>query len=163
MQATKDSFFAAMRDRLAEMDATAAVAIGGVARPAVMVEENELPELIGEMTGVYCLRWGAAAATVASRRRVLHAIPVTIEYAVAGSDEASGADRGRQLESMDAKLRQMLAAGTTPKMDYAQSPAASLGTSVLWSAVEFAAAEQQNARLQRQAKVTVYFYPEVTA
>jgi hypothetical protein len=161
MQATKDTFFAVLRDGLAEIDGAATAVVGGAVRPAVMVSENERPETAGA-TGVFCLTWGAPVAVESSRRRALHSMPVSIEYAEDGSEEMSGRDRGRRLDAMDAKLRKALSAGSAEKQDYTQSPVAALGTRLLWGAPEFEAAEQNGAWLTRVAKMTVYFYPEVS-
>jgi len=42
MQNTKDSFFIAVRDRLAILNPSRVVLIQGVSRPAILVTENEL-------------------------------------------------------------------------------------------------------------------------
>ena len=73
---------------------------------------------------------------------------------------ASGLDRGRALEEMDAELLNILAPPSTPKLDYAQNPVLQLNTPVFWTAADFTPAVTLRDRITRSARVTVFAYQE---
>jgi hypothetical protein len=160
MQSAKDSFYVALRERLAALNPERTVLLAGVRRPAVMVAENEVgtpaPREAFQVT------WRGAATLPASggAERPLVRLDVMIEYRTAGSADALGTDRGRRLAALDVELAQMLAPRSTPKRDHAQEPAAELGSMVLWSDPEFLPVEASESELRRSVRATVFFRPE---
>jgi hypothetical protein len=95
-------------------------------------------------------------------------------------------DRGRVLGQLDYELLGICQPPNTEKMDYTQAPSADLGTKVFWDQPVFEQATAsgvedntlayqgrgtkramyerayQDGRLERQVKVKVYFFAEVT-
>ncbi len=108
MQFAKDSFYIALRDRLAQLNPSRTMTVNGMTRPGILVNENERPGLQDLLLAAFCLNWGAEwAITAASGQIALHLLECTIEYRVDGTDGSSNADRGRQLTEMDTELRRI--------------------------------------------------------
>ncbi len=176
MQFAKDSFYMALRDRLAALNPSRTVTLSGATRPAVIVAENELVIPVEPLPDAFYIEWGAARAVERQTgSRTLTAMECGISYHTMGSCE-SGVDRGRTLAALDTEVMGMCQPPTTEKRDYTQSPSADLGTAVMWAEPEFGAVtgsegpnaaalprRGQGVRLERKAKVTVFFYPEVNA
>jgi hypothetical protein len=159
MQMAKDTFFVALRDRLAALDADRTVVVRGAVRPAVLVAENELPEASGDPLNAFVLRWGAETVD-ATEPLPLHALQCEVRYKTAGSAEGAGMDRGRVLEAMDGALRQMLMPGYAAKMDYSQTPVVEKATAVFWSMPEFAAVVAKDDCLSRAVTLQVFALQE---
>ncbi|SFS02909.1 hypothetical protein SAMN05421771_0723 [Granulicella pectinivorans] len=160
MQDVKDTFFVALRDRVASRNPARTVVVRGVVRPGVMVEENELAtEWIP--TGVFSVRWRDVAVD-RSGDVPLAALGCSIRYGTDGDAAHGGMDRGRLLAQMDAELGLALGAGVrnVPKMSFASGAAVALGTQVFWGDVAFGAAVVAGERLERVATVTVFGYLE---
>lgn len=189
MQSAKDTFYVALRDRLAALNPERTIFLNGVTRPAALVVENEHITSAGPPPQAFCIRWGEArpAETMARAPRPLLALECAISYWTAGTAENQGVDRGRLLAALDAELLQICSPHHAPKRDYAQTPEVDLGTEVLWSVPQLRlrsaaprlaadATEWQltagelltttpgpgnpPARLERIAALTVFFYPE---
>ena len=62
MQFAKDSFYIALRDRLAVVNPARTVAINGTVRPAVLVAENEPVSAASLLPNVFQVTWMAAQA-----------------------------------------------------------------------------------------------------
>jgi hypothetical protein len=113
-------------------------------------------------------------------------LDVVISYYSLGSVQ-SMVDRGRLLAQLDDELLGICQPPNTEKFDYTQSPAADLGTRVFWGQPSFGegrgaglywgqtsfperiksgetdqAESQQDARVERKARLTMYFFSEVT-
>jgi hypothetical protein len=162
MQFAKDSFYIAMRDRLAQLNPSRTMTVNGVTRPGILVNENERPGLQDSLLAAFCVNWGAEwAITAAAGQIALHLLECTIEYRVDGTDGSSNADRGRQLTEMDTELRRMCLPPTTPVFDYTQTPAAALGTTIFWTAPKLAAPKSDGKLLTRSATLQLYYFPEV--
>ena len=58
MQATKDTFYITLRDRLAQIDPDLTVEIAGAIRPAIIVAENEEPSAYPRLDEAIYLDWG---------------------------------------------------------------------------------------------------------
>jgi hypothetical protein len=92
-----------------------------------------------------------------------------ISYYTYGS-VPSMVDRGRVLGELDHELLSICQPPNTEKRDYTQAPSADLGTRVFWSqpALEETkksgavddAQRHSDSRVQRQARMTIYFFPE---
>ncbi len=51
MQATKDSFYLTLRDRLAQADPGRTITVDGITRPAIVVVENDKPSVTRATAG----------------------------------------------------------------------------------------------------------------
>jgi hypothetical protein len=166
MQNAKDTFYIALRDRLAAMNPSRTTVVRGVMRPGVMVEENELASA-NPMTDVFSFRW---TETNVNAHGALPLIKMRceIEYATGGNTGNGGMDRGRLLAGMDAELAAIVNAApqNAVKVNYqgaagnsGPTPVA-MGTKVFWGDVMFGAAVVNGERLQRVATVDVFSYQE---
>jgi len=158
MQNAKDSFYVALRTRLAAVNPERTILLRSAVRPGLVVEEAEAP-FAQLPTDVFVLRWlglgvdqDLPSAMVAEECEVL--------YSTLGTQSFGGLDRGRALTEMDRELRAMLAPFWTPKMNYAVTPTAQMLTNVFWDEPVFASATVTRDRLSRTARVVVYSYEE---
>ncbi len=187
MQFAKDSFFLGMQERLAGLNPARTVTINGTAVPAVVVVENLPPSSAEPQPNTFYIEWGAAEVVSAHAGNcALMSLNVVISYYSLGS-VASMVDRGRLLAQLDDELLSICQPPHTEKRDYTQSPSADLGTSVFWTQPSFAegkgtglyggrvsfperiksgvtndAESRQDARVERKAHLTLYFFSEVT-
>lgn len=173
MQFTKDSFYIALRDRLASRNPSRTILLNGVTRPAVVVAENEAVIPVKPQPDTFYLEWGSAAPVPQQLGdRAIYTLECVISYHTFGSVE-SGVDRGRSLAALDTELLGICQPGTASKFDYSQTPASDLGTSIVWSALQFGKVVGSEAprneelprgtagvRLERTASVKVFFFPE---
>ncbi len=175
MQFTKDSFYVALRERLAALNPSRTVTLNGVTRPAVIVAENELVIPVEPLPDAFYLEWGAAK--LAERQggsRVLMETECLISHHTLGTVE-SGVDRGRMLAALDTELLTICQPPQTSKRDYTQTPSVDLGTNLMWTVPEFSDIAgsdgpkneslprgSQGVRLERRARVRVFFFAEVT-
>lgn len=187
MQFAKDSFFLALQTRLAGLNPARTVTVNGATVPAVLVVEN-LPPSSGEpQANTFYIEWGQADEIDGhAGNNPLMSLDVVISYYTLGS-VASMVDRGRLLAQLDDELLAICQPPNTEKTDYTQSPAADLGTKVFWGQPSFsegrgsgrfwgrvsfperiksgtteAAETLQDARVERKARLTIYFFAEVT-
>jgi hypothetical protein len=162
MQFAKDSFFVAMRDRLATLDPARTVVVAGRMRPAVLVDENEPANSALPLPNAFHLAWGIPEIVkgAESARRPLMKIDCTIAYRIAGTQSGS-VDRGRALAALDAELLRLTAPPRTPKRDQTYTPPVDLGSTVFWGLPEFGAIEYAHDELRRQARLAVFFFSEV--
>lgn len=170
MQAAKDSFYMALRERLAALNPERVIVIDGVERPGIVVRENLEPQFGMAQTNTYYLDWGEVR--IAEGTRPILGLECHIWYATEGSAE-SGVDRGRSLAQLDEELLRICSPLHTEMRDYQQSPSTDLGCGVFWTmpevknlsgALQGAARSARSARLERLAALRVYFFlPEVGA
>lgn len=168
MQFAKDSFYMALRERLASLNPARTVTLNGVTRPAVIVAENELVIPVEPSPDAFYVEWGAARAVEREAgNRLLMEMGCVISHHTFGASE-TGVDRGRMLAALDMELMSICQPPRTSKRDYTQTPSADLGTSVFWRAPELGEISGeagrnpgQRARLERRARLTLFFYPEV--
>lgn len=172
MQAAKDSFYMALRSRLAALNPARTVVIDGVAVPGILVRENMEPRFNEAQPGVFYLDWGEVL--IAESSRPMLGIDCSIWYASEGSG-GTGVDRGRVLAEMDVELLKICDPPHTEMTDYSQTPSADLGSGVFWAAPEIGKdpgdtpiAKQGwsagTARIAHYAQLRVYFFlPEVEA
>src|SRR5882724_22914 len=133
MQFTKDSFYMALRQRLAAVNPGRTVTVNGVTFPAVVVAENELVVPVDPLPDAFYLEWGAAAVVARQAgSRKLMAMECVISYHTFGTVD-SGVDRGRALAQLDMELLNICHPPHSEKQDFSQSPSVDLGTSVVWS------------------------------
>jgi hypothetical protein len=175
MQFAKDSFYVALRERLAVVNPARTVVMNGVTRPAIVVVENEAGSAAEPVADTFHIYWGGAKVSKAHSggERQLMALECTIAYRTAGSGEA-GVDRGRRLARLDEELLAICRPGWTTKRDYTQSPQVELGTTLMWNPPDLGETETvgeapsswrktraiSGARLQRLASMIIYFFGE---
>ena len=102
-QLMKDTFYAAIRNRIAANNPARTIVVRGVIRPGVVVAENELPGAAVDgiaPADAFCLRWNALAIDTQSALPLL-TLTCEIRYA---TDGTTSMDRGRALAAMDAEL-----------------------------------------------------------
>jgi len=175
MQFTKDSFYMALRERLAALNPQRTVTLNGATRPAVIVAENEAVIPVVPLSDAFYIEWGAvqlAARQTGSRE--LMEMECVISYHTFGTVE-SGVDRGRTLGELDVELLGICQPQHTAKQDYTQSPSVELGSNIFWTSPTLGKVEgsqgpktealprgNESVRLERSATLTVCFFPEVT-
>jgi hypothetical protein len=163
MQFAKDSFYVALRDRLAALNPARVVYLDGANRPAVIVAENQAFGSAVPFDNAFYLRWGAARTVPGTQRaeRPLLALDCVISYRTSGTEENSFTDRGRTLAALDLELLAIASPGATAKQDFSQAPVLDLGTKILWRRPALADVEVIGTELRRSAALTIFFFPEV--
>jgi len=166
MQAAKDSFYIAVRQRLAALNPGRTMVIDGVTVPAILVRENAEPRFGEGQTGVFYLDFGDVL--IAESSRPMLGVDCHIWYASEGSG-GTGVDRGRELAEMDTELLRICDPPHAGMRDYSQVPSVDLGSGVFWTTPELGNApgampiqkEQWSAgaaRVERFAQLRVYFF-----
>ena len=159
-QNAKDTFYTTLRDRLAALNPDRTVLVRGAVRTALLVEENELAAgADADPQETFLLRWterhaDAVEALELDRGRC------EIRYAVSGSGELAGMDRGRVLDAMDAELLTMLQPAQMLKETYAGGSAVAMTTNVFWSDASFDPPKIAADRLLRTVLVDVFAWKE---
>ncbi len=160
MQNAKDTFYVAMRDRLADLNPERTIAVRGVVRPGLIVEENELV-VAPAPVDAFRLRWGKLTVQTQGPAPLI-TMTCEISYATDGTSANAGLDRGRMLALMDAELAAII--GTEPKrlpkLSYTTMPPAPMATNVFWGELTFGALTSAGERLSRVATVEVFSYGE---
>ncbi|KAA6456048.1 hypothetical protein DYQ86_26595 [Acidobacteria bacterium AB60] len=158
MQNAKDSFYMALRNRLAALNPERTILLRGAVRPGIVVEEAEAP--FAQMPAdVFVVRWlgMGVEADLASK---LVGQECEIAYCTCGSQSFGGLDRGRVLSDMDREIGCLLEPFRAPKMSYMATPPAPLLTQVFWDEPVYLPRVTQRDRLSRSVKVMVYSYEE---
>jgi len=163
MQYAKDSFYMALRGRLAVVNPLRTVTLFGIVRPAVVVAENEPGTADVPLSEVFYLRFGAVQPVVMEQaaKRPMLALNCEIAYRTDGTAGNNNVDRGRLLAALDLELLQISAPPWIEKQDYTVTPSVDLGTRLLWQRPQFAAMEEVGNELRRQANITIFFFPEM--
>ena len=158
MQNAKDSFYIALRTRLAAINPERTILIRGTVRPGILVEEAEasFSQLPND---VFILRWLGLGVDLDLGSQMA-AAECEILYQTCGSQSFGGLDRGRSLSGMDEELVAMLQPFHTPKLNYTATPATAMLTQVFWDEPALGPIVMQRDRLSRSAKVMVYSYQE---
>jgi hypothetical protein len=174
MQFAKDSFYMALRERLASLNPLRTVTLNGATRPAVIVAENELVIPVEPLPDAFYIEWAAAQAVENQMgSRALMTMDCVISHLTFGTAE-SGVDRGRTLAALDMELTSICQPGHTAKRDFTQAPSTDLGTNIFWTVPRLGAVtgsdgprnetipgKGQSARLERKALLQVFFFTEV--
>ncbi len=158
MQNAKDSFYMALRTRLAELNPERTVLLRGALRPGILVEEAEAP-FSQFPSDVFVLRWLGVGLDL-DVDSAMAAMECEIVYQTCGTQSFGGLDRGRLLSRMDEELAAILQPFHTPKLSYLATPPAAMLTQVFWDEPGFGPAAVQRDRLGRSAKFMVYSYQE---
>ncbi len=167
-QVINDTFYQALRDRIASGNPGRVVQVRGQLRPGVLVVENELPG--ASVDGIapaetFCLRW-IGVAVDAKNAGPLVTMQCEIRYASDGTAANAGMDRGRGLAAMDAELASALASSPMHAAAFSASEIAGggatidaqLGWNVFWGPAAFGRATMNGERLERTATVEVFGY-----
>jgi hypothetical protein len=164
MQETKDSFYIALRDRLAALDATRVVTIGGTVRPAIVVAENEIRDTASANSGllseVFYIHWGSAREL---REQALEELDCEVRYFAEGSEALAYQDRGRCLARCDDELMAITFSASAPLKDHSIMPPLALGTNIFWTRPELGPVKVEGRKLMRVAKLRVFSFIEVGA
>ena len=158
MQNAKDSFYMALRARLATINPERTILLRGTVRPGILVEEAEAP-FNQPPTDIFILRWLGLGVDM-DLGSAMVAEECEIAYQTCGTQSYGGLDRGRALSEMDEELVAMLKPFHTPKLNYTATPPAAMLTQVFWDEPAFGPIAIQRDRLSRSAKVMVYSYQE---
>jgi hypothetical protein len=158
MQNAKDSFYMALRTRLAAINPERTILLRGAERPGILVEEAEAPfnQLPND---VFVLRWLGLGVDL-ELASTMAAEECEVIYQTCGSQSFGGLDRGRMLSGMDEELLAMLQPFYTPKLSFIATPPAPMLTQVFWDEPFLGPIVAQRDRLTRSVKVMVYSYQE---
>ena len=158
MQNAKDSFYMALRTRLAAINPERTILLRGAVRPGILEEEAEAPfsQLPND---VFVLRWLGLGVDF-DLGSEMAAEQCEVIYQSCGTQSYGGLDRGRLLSEMDEELTEMVQPFWTPKLYYTATPPAQMLTNVFWDEPGFGPLVTQRDLLSRSAKVMVYSYQE---
>ena len=158
MQNAKDSFYVALRSRLAVINPARTILLRGALRPGIVVEEAEAP--FSQLpSDVFVLRWLSLGIDL-DLCSAMTAAECQILYQTCGTQSFGGLDRGRRLSAMDDELSAMLTPFHTSKLNYGLTPPVPMLTQVFWDEPVFGAIDTQRDLLSRSVKVMVYSYQE---
>jgi len=160
MQATKDSFYITLRDRLVAVDPNRTIMLDGATRPAIVVVENEPPGTPPTLCDAFYLYWGAARPARPEAGTLME-MECVISYRTKGSDANGNLDRGRDLASLDNDILAMCSPPNSEKCDYSTGTDVDLGSTIFWTPPVFSALVNAPPYVGREASITVFFYPEV--
>lgn len=158
MQNAKDSFYMALRTRLAAINPERTTLLRSAVRPGILVEEAEAP-FTQLPDDIFVLRWLGLGVDL-NLDSTMTAEQCEILYQTCGSQSFGGLDRGRSLSQMDEELMAMIQPFWTPKLNYITTPPAAMLTKVFWDEPSFGPIVIQRDLLTRSAKVMVYSYQE---
>jgi hypothetical protein len=159
LQNAKDTFYELLRSRIAAANPERTIALRGVTRPGVLVEENELVSTV-TIPDCFRLRWIDTNVDSANAMPIA-TLTCEVLYETAGTAGNVGLDRGRLLAAMDAELVGALNSEpqTVIKQNYAAlasgGSATAMSTNIWWSNVVPGPLVVKADRIARTAKVTV--------
>ena len=154
MQNAKDTFYLALRSRLATLNPARQITLAGVTRPGILVEENETYST-QPPPDVFVLRWSGATAD-SWLPAMLETQACEIFYWTCGSETNLQMDRGRALTEMDAELAALLQPAQAEKVAVNGSSNTAMNTNVFWLDPVYGAVKREQERLQRTAAVQVF-------
>lgn len=161
MQCSKDTFYTALRGRLAVVNSQRTVMLEGIAQPAIVVAENEAATASPDHADCFYLRFGAVKGTQGFARsdRPLLELECSFSYRTRGT--ADGAfDRGRAMAALDREVMAVCEPASTPKFDYTQPTPVPLGTRIFWARPQLQPVTEAGPELSRTATTIIFFYPE---
>ena len=158
MQNTKDSFYMALRSRLAVINPERTILQRGALRPGILQEEAEAP-FAQLPNDVYLLRWSGLGVDLDLETTMI-AAQCELLYSTCGTQSFGGLDRGRLLSAMDAELLAILQPFHTAKMNYVATPPVAMQTQIFWDEPAFGPVLTQRDQLSRSVSITVFSYQE---
>jgi hypothetical protein len=157
MEAVKDSFYVALRDRLANAQA------GDAAAVSLFVCENARYAWLAYPDTLY-LRWtGEAKLPVGAQCAGWRTLQCEIGYRTQGSELNSNEDRGRRLTALDEQLLAIISPRKAPLLDCKQDPPLPLDGVLFWTAPELEDAQEKLNGIQRTTKLSVLWREEAQA
>lgn len=159
MQNAKDSFYIALRDRLAIINPTRVLTIRAVQRPSLLMEEAEAP-MMELINNTFVIRW-TTAASIGNLPGSLVSLGCELHYASSGSQTNAGLDRGRELAELDREILSILQPPATLKHSYVTAQAKSLQTNIFWTDVVLEPMQTVRNQLTRTAKITIFSIEEI--
>jgi hypothetical protein len=166
MQFAKDSFYVALRERLASLNPARTIERNGLKRPAILVAENELPSAAPRFADAFYIEFGEATPVKTECEQPLMSMQCFVWYQTQGDCESS-VDRGRKLGRLDFELLAMCYPPYAKKRDFMHIPSVDLGTGIFWSLPVLEAPKEKERidggarQIERWARLMLYFYPEV--
>lgn len=158
MQNAKDSFYMALRTRLAAINPERTILLRGAVRPGILTEEAEV-SFSQFPNDVFVLRWLGLGVDL-DLDSTMVAEQCEIVYQTCGTQSYGGLDRGRSLSEMDGEMAAILQPFYTLKHNYSATPPTAMLTKVFWDEPGFAPIVAQKDQLSRSASVMVYSYQE---
>lgn len=165
MQDARDTFYVALRTRIAAINPARIIVVRGQVRPGVLVEENELPTAF-QPTDTFTLHWTSLTVDAACSLPLV-TMECQVSYSTDGTPANGGMDRGRLLGTMDVELTEALLTETQSATKKNFSGVAGTGaapvtmaTNIFWSAPQFAPAKTSGERIERTATIQVFSYQE---
>jgi hypothetical protein len=158
MQNAKDSFYLALRSRLAIINPERTVLLRGTLRPGIILEEAEA-SFAQPPADAFILRWIGLGADLRPPSTMM-AMECEVSYCTSGTQAFGGLDRGRSLSRMDRELLALLQPFSAPKFNYSVQPAAQLQTHIFWDEPVFSPVTSQRDLLSRSTRTMVYSYEE---
>src|SRR5581483_11784296 len=119
MHFTKDSFYLALRDRLASLNPARVITLNGITRPAIVVRENEPLTAARPMPNTFYLDFGEPKAHPRLPAPLL-SLECHIAFEAESSTEAA-TDRGRLLSQLTTELLAVCSPQHTRKRDFTQA------------------------------------------
>lgn len=154
MQAVKDSFFIALRDRLKNS------MTGDGPSPRIIACENNRCRWLADEDTFY-LRWkGEVELPGDAQRAGWRALQCEIGYRTQGTDVYSSEDRGRKLSVHDGQLLAAASPRRAHLLDCSQDPPTQLNVFILWTAPSLKSGEDKLNGLQRTTQVDVLWRDE---
>jgi hypothetical protein len=160
MQATKDSFYLTLRDRLAQAYPARTISVDAVTRPAMVVVENDRPSVTARQHDAFYLEWGETRA-VRPAISTLRAMTCTIAFSSAGTEQSGGLNRGRCASELESELLAICSPAVAEKNDWTGATPTKLGSNIFWTQPVVKPVKAEAGCVGREASLTVYFYPEV--
>lgn len=158
MQNAKDTFYIALRGRLASLNPARTMTLRAVSRPGILVSEAEAPAMRAHLDAL-SLNWTGMQVDM-QLPAILAQMTCEIQYSTVGTQVNAGLDRGRALEEMDYEVLRLLYPYSTQKMNYTATPAVEMQTMIFWSEPQFGPVVALRDRLSRTVKVTVFAFQE---
>src|ERR1035437_4868017 len=147
MQNAKDSFYMALRTRLAAINPERTILLRGAVRPGILLEEAEAP--FSQLpSDVFVLRWLNLGVDL-DLGSTMAAEQCEILYQTCGTQSFGGLDRGRSLSEMDEELAAIMQPSYTPKFNFTTTPPEAMLTKVFWDEPEFGPIAIQRDQLSR--------------
>ncbi len=157
MQYAKDSFYMALRDRLAVVNSQRTIEISGVQRPAVVVVENECAGTTEYFGETFLIDWRQAEQVEENGPTAMRCV---ITFRTSGTEERCGLDRGRTLATLQEELLAITKLNSTAKQDFEGDEPVDLETRIYWTEPKFGEIEAKSSWLECKASVRVYCFPE---
>lgn len=158
MQNMMDTFYVTLRDRLEAVNPERVVAVRGQVRPAVVVDENEMPERAVD-AGVFHVQWGARE-TDRSGTIPLETARCVITFRSSGANAQSTLTRGREMNAMCAELDAMLLPSVAVKKTFSDGDAVEMAMNIFWCEQGERVMKVKGELLEMTATVLVMAYLE---